>query len=247
MDELRVRLIERLCRLPETQLADVEALLLSLERGSAAISLGSTTNGPTPNALTHYKDWPHAPVHRLSEQGTYIVTASTLHKEHFFRGKERLTLLENMLLVLAKQHEVTLEAWAVFSNHYHFVAHTTGAENQLRNLIVRLHYDSAEEINRRDGCAGRAVWFNFWDTKLTFEKSYLARLNYVHQNAVKHELVVQANEYPWCSAVWLERTATPAQVRTIYGFRTDRVKIDDDYQPVVSLRDEDEDQSGKAP
>jgi putative transposase len=244
VDELRVRLIERLCRLPEAQLADVEAMLISLERGSAGISLRSTTNGPAPKALAHHKDWPHAPVHRLSEQGTYIVTASTLHKEHFFRGEERLTLLENKLLFLAKQHEVTLEAWAVFSNHYHFVAHTTGAENQLGNLIARLHYDSAEEINRHDGCAGRAVWFNFWDTKLTFEKSYLARLNYVHQNAVKHGLVVQANDYPWCSAAWFERTATPAQVRTIYGFRTDRVKIDDDYQPVVSLRHEDEDQIG---
>jgi putative transposase len=247
VDELRVRLIERLCRLPEAQLADVEAMLISLERGSTGISLRSTTNGPAPKALAHHKDWPHAPVHRLSEQGTYIVTASTLHKEHFFRGEERLTLLENMLLFLAKQHEVTLEAWAVFSNHYHFVAHTTEAENQLGNLIARLHYDSAKEINRHDGCAGRAVWFNFWDTKLTFEKSYLARLNYVHQNAVKHGLVVQANDYPWCSAAWFERTATRAQVRTIYGFRTDRVKIDDDYQPVVSMRDADEDQSGRIP
>lgn len=126
MDELRVRLIERLCRLPEAQLADVEAMLLSLERGSDGISLRSTTNAPAPKALAHHKDWPHAPVHRLAEQGTYIVTASTLHKEHFFRGEERLTLLENKLLFLAKQREVTLEAWAVFSNHYHFVAHTTG-------------------------------------------------------------------------------------------------------------------------
>ena len=245
MDELRVRLIERLCRLPEAQLADVEAMLTSLERGSVGASLQSTTIGPAQPALAHHKDWPHAPVHRLSEQGTYIVTASTLHKEHFFRGEERLTLLENKLLLLAKQHEVTLEAWAVFSNHYHFVAHTCGAENQLGNMIAQLHYDAAEEINRCDGCAGRAVWFNFWDTKLTFEKSYLARLNYVHQNAVKHGLVVQANDYPWCSAAWFERTATRAQVRTIYGFRADRVKIDDDYQPVMSLREVSEEQSGR--
>ena len=51
-----------------------------------------------------------------------------------------------------------------------------------------LHEDTAEEINRCDGTANRTVWFNFWDTKLTFETSYLARLNYVHQNAVKHGL-----------------------------------------------------------
>lgn len=233
MDELRVRLIERLCRLPEAQLADVEALLINLERGSAGTSLQPTTRGPAQRALAHHKDWPHAPVHRISEQGTYIVTASTLHKEHFFRGEERLTLLENKLLHPAKLHEVMLEAWAVFSNHYHFVGHTSGVGNQLGTMIARLHYDLAEEINRCDGCPGRSIWFNYWDTRLTFEKSYLARLHYVHQNAVKHGLVLQACEYRWCSAAWFEHKATQAQVKTIYGFKTDRVKIDDDYQPVV--------------
>jgi len=77
------------------------------------------------------------------------------------------------------------------------------------------------------------VWFNYSDTQLTYEKSYLARLNYVHQNAVKHGLVRLANEYRWCSAAWFECKATRAQVKTIYAFKTDRVNIDDDYEPVV--------------
>ena len=142
-------------------------------------------------------------------------------------------MLESKLLELAKQHAVVLETWAVFSNHYHFVAHTTGVENQLADLIKGLHFTTAELVNRRDGQPGRQVWFNYWDTKLTYEKSYLVRLNYVHQNAVKHGLVRRANEYRWCSAGWFERIATRAQVKTIYGFKTDRIKIDDDYEPVV--------------
>ena len=48
------------------------------------------------------KDWPHAPVHRLSEHGTYIVTAGTLHKQHWFRGPERLDRLESALLRILK-------------------------------------------------------------------------------------------------------------------------------------------------
>jgi len=83
--------------------------------------------------------------------------------------------------------------------------------------------------NRNDGAAGRKVWHNFWETRLTHQKSYLARLNYVHQNPVKHGLVAVANQYPWCSAGWFERTARPAQVKTIYGFKTDRLKIFDEY------------------
>ncbi len=80
-----------------------------------------------------------------------------------------------------------------------------------------------------DQTVGRKVWYNYWDTKLTFERSYLARLNYVHQNPVKHGLVRVASQYPWCSAAWFERTASPATVKTIYSFKTDKVKIDDDY------------------
>jgi len=38
-----------------------------------------------------------------------------------------------------------------------------------------------------------------------------------------------ANLYPWCSAAWFERTATSAQVKTIYSFKTDKLRVSDDY------------------
>jgi putative transposase len=52
----------------------------------------------------------------------------------------------------------------------------------------------------------------------------------VHQNAVKHGLVPVANQYPWCSAAWFERTARPAQVKTIYGFKTNNLRVYDEYE-----------------
>ncbi|HWN97530.1 MAG TPA: transposase [Methylomirabilota bacterium] len=175
------------------------------------------------------KDWPHAPVHKFLEGGIFFVTAGTLHKEHLFRGSERLTLLESKLLSLARHYDWHLEAWAVFPNHYHFVARTTPASALLNKFLKHLHADTAREINRLDNATGRQVWFNFRDTELTFERSYLARLNYVHQNAVKHGLVPVANQYRWCSAAWLERVASAAMVKTIYDFKTDLLKIPDDY------------------
>jgi len=38
-----------------------------------------------------------------------------------------------------------------------------------------------------------------------------------------------ANQYQYCSAAWFERTATPAQVNTIYSFKTDRINVHDDF------------------
>ena len=173
--------------------------------------------------------WPHAPVHKMSENGVYIVTAGTLDKRHFFNSDEKLSLLESKLLELANRHQWQIEAWAVFLNHYHYVTRGCPASGPLRKYITHLHADTARAVNRLDQIEGRKVWFNFWDTKLTFGTSYLARLNYVHQNAVKHGVVRVANQYRWCSAAWFERVVTPAMVQTIYSFRTEEVQVHDDF------------------
>jgi len=158
-----------------------------------------------------------------------MVTAGTLHKERLFRDGERLGLLERNVLEFANRYRWQVEAWAVFGNHYHFIARGQPDSDSLRKFITHLHADTARALKRLDESEGRRVWFNFWDTRLTFERSYLARLNYVHQNAVKHGLVVAANQYPWCSAAWFERVVTPALVQTIYSFRTDKLEVPDDF------------------
>jgi REP-associated tyrosine transposase len=175
------------------------------------------------------KDWPHAPLHRLDTNGVFMITAATLYKEPLFRTPEKLTLLENSLLSLAKKYHWRLEAWAVFANHYHFIACSEDGALELDRMVKQLHEDTARELNRWNQVEGRSVWYNFWDTKLTCQRSYLARLNYVHQNPVKHGLVKVANQYRWCSAAWFERTAAPAMIKTIYSFKTDQLKIFDDF------------------
>jgi putative transposase len=96
-------------------------------------------------------------------------------------------------------------------------------------MLKHLHSNTARDLNRIDDSAGRQVWYNFWDTKLTFVRSYLARLSYVHQNPLRHGLVKVGNQYSWCSAARFERTASPAAVKTIHSFKTDKLKIDDDH------------------
>ena len=118
----------------------------------------------------------------------------------------------------------------MFSNHYHFVAHSPpGTAQTLPGMLGKLHEKTAKWLNRLDNAPGRKVWHNYRETRLTYEKSYLARLNYTHQNAVKHGLVRVASHYPWCSAGWFERSATPAQVKTIYALKTDQLTVPDDF------------------
>ena len=238
-DELRDRLVSEVRRLPADRLPYLAESLRALECGG--VPPRSPTAGCTPDETPrvvnsggkppHSKDWPHAPIHRLGEHGTYIVTAGTYRKEHYFRGRQRLDCLEENMLRIAKEFAWQLEAWAVFSNHYHFVAQALPDARPLRAALTALHSATAREMNRLDATSTRKVWHNYWDTELTYEKSYLARLNYVHQNPVKHGLALVANQYPWCSAAWFERTASAAQVKSIYSFKTDQIRLADDYDP----------------
>jgi putative transposase len=176
--------------------------------------------------------WPHAPTHQLATGGTYFVTAGTYLKAHHFRGANRLRVLHRGLLKVAQDFGWQLEAWAVFSNHYHFVAHSPQGgigPASLSDMLSVLHVKTAVWVNKLDRTPKRKVWFNYRETRLTYEKSYLARLNYVHQNAVKHGLVPVANQYPWCSARWFEREASPATAKSIYLFKIDAVKVPDDF------------------
>lgn len=231
--EHHARLIEQittqLSQLTKLQLQDVAEFVEQLGNQN------STIPAPPADVSIPTKDWPHAPLHRLTGKGAYLVTAGTYHKKHIFRTPQLLDFLESRLLILAGEHGWQIEAWAVFSNHYHFVGQALEDARTLQPFLKQLHAETAREVNEWENTQGRTVWFNFWETELTFEKSYFARLDYTHQNARRHGLVAVANQYPWCSAAWFERTATPAQVKTVYSFKTDRIKVVDDYE-VLDVR-----------
>ncbi len=188
---------------------------------------------PISPACSSLRDWPHSPAHRLSLPGAYIVTAGTYQKQKFFDTPVLLTKLTNLLLDLAETHGWMIQAWAVFPNHYHFIAESQKPETLCR-LIGELHSRSALELNRQQDAARRKVWFQYWDSQLTFHRSFLARLNYVHQNPVRHGLVCTASQYRWCSAGWFERKASPVFLKTVNSFPVDHLDIPDDFGDLVT-------------
>src|ERR1035438_7331285 len=138
---------------PENELAPPEGKAPSPLRSAGAL---------------HKTPWPHAPLHQLSQNGTFFVTVGTYLKQHRFGGRERLRVLHRGLLTVARDFGWQLEAWAVFSNHYHFIAHSPpeGAEH-LSRMLGKLHEKLAKWVNKLDSTAGRHVWFNFRETRLT--------------------------------------------------------------------------------
>lgn len=173
--------------------------------------------------------WPQAPAPWLFTPGLYMVTAGTYEKRPFFDTLQQRDALMEDLLTGTTEFGWQLHAWSVFANHYHFVARSPEDAASLARMLSKLHTTSALRLNREQGTPGRKVWFQYWDSQLTFERSYFARLHYVHENPVKHGVVLDAENYPWCSAAWFAENATAAFRRTIQRFKCERVNVPDDF------------------
>ena len=177
-------------------------------------------------------NWPHAPPHRLTDAGAYMITAGTCRKEHRLSSAARLDFFLELLFAGAEEFGWSLHAWAVLSNHYHFVASSPRDPASLKTMLSKLHTLSAREFNRQDRTPGRKVWFQFFDSQITFPESYYARLKYVHENPAHHGVVPRAENYPWCSAHWFARTVDAAFRKTVESFPTDRIHVLDSFAPV---------------
>ena len=127
--------------------------------------------------------WHHRPEHIFVPGVMYMITASTLHKAHYFRQDERLPILQDALFQVLDIYHWRLQAWAVFSNHYHVIARSPEAgdaperpeetqanapndyrestpedseqrPSSLKPMIQRLHSQTARAVNRLDGVQG---------------------------------------------------------------------------------------------
>jgi putative transposase len=158
-----------------------------------------------------------------------MVTAGTLHKRHLFGSNQKLRLLQETILTASEDYGWDVQAWAVFSNHYHLIALAPQDGKDVRSLVQRVHSQTSRELNKIDSAPGRQVWFQYWDTCLTYESSYYARLNYVHNNPVHHEMVPVATQYRYCSAGWFEQRSTPGFYGKVCSYPYDRVTVRDDF------------------
>jgi putative transposase len=176
-------------------------------------------------------NWHHAPLHRFIPNAVHMITGSTLHKRHLFRDGSRLAFFQDTLLSGFREFGWDLHAWACLSNHYHLIAQAPREENP-SSVLQTIHSRIGAGLNERDQTPGRQVMYQFWDRCISFDNSYYARMHYVIRNPVKHGLVMDAKDYPYCSAAWFERNNRKAFCRRVLSYKCDAVNEPDDFETV---------------
>ena len=175
-----------------------------------------------------YRVYPHNPPHLFLPDVAYIITARMRNQKQVMDTAEKKAFFFRELVTQAESFHWQLEALAILGNHYHLVARSPEEAANLPDFIGTLHSQTAIEFNRRDGTLGRAIWCNYRDTCLTYERSYLARLHYVHTNPVKHGVVQDPLEYPFCSYRWFIEQGEPGFVGRVWAQPCTGIKIEDD-------------------
>lgn len=194
-----------------------------------SVSRSPSLEGYTRNMEAIYKVYPHNPPHYFVPNAMYIVTGSVLYRKRLLFDDKRKALVLEILLERSAHWGWEMEAWAILDNHYHFISRSPEHPSTLEQLIRQFHSKTAVELNKLDNTSGRKVWHNYWDTCIKHETSYLARLHYVHVNPIKHRLVNNAEDYPFCSYRWfLEKTDGKFQ-NQVMNQPIDRVDIVDDF------------------
>jgi len=197
--------------------------------------LASTTaNSQFPDAILAcmdevFKVYPHNPPHYFVPNAMYMVTGAILHNQDLHKENSKKEFVLRTLQERSQLLGWQLEAWAVLNNHYHFIARAPENVLNLSTLIRQIHSITGIQLNKWDRTPGRQVWFNYWDSCITYEKSYLARLHYVHMNPIKHGLTNNAHDYPYCSHRWFMEHSDDGLKKHVFDQPIDRLKIRDDF------------------
>jgi putative transposase len=176
-----------------------------------------------------YKVYLHTPPHYFVSNAMYMVTGSIYQKRHLMGENRRKEFFLKTLFDKANRFGWTMEAWAMLGNHYHFVSKSPNDSSTLTRFVQQLHSITAIQFNRWDNAPGRQIWQNYWDTCITHEKSYLARLHYVHTNPVKHGLVEDATDYPFCSYRWFIEQGDDVLKLQVTSQPIDRINVFDEF------------------
>ena len=191
--------------------------------------------------LKKYKD---NPPHIFISGAKYFITGATYNKIKYFKSIEAKEAIKKYMLKSFSHYSWEIEDWVLLDNHYHVLANAPKSAVSLQNVIKNFHRFSAlwirkniKNINCVDAALTQSmhsknklkIWYNYWDTCITFERSYFARLNYIWYNPVKHGYVENAED--WQFGSYISRIKNDFQyineIRKTYPF--DKINIEDNY------------------
>ena len=128
--------------------------------------------------MKEYKSYQHNPPHLFIDNAKYFITVSTLGKHPYLKSENAKWSALNYLIKLLNVYHWELEDWVILDNHVHMMINAPEDSTSLSNVMNNFHRFTANWLSKHKiKRIGEKYFHNCWDTCITYEKLYFARLN----------------------------------------------------------------------
>ncbi|CCJ34514.1 transposase [Caloramator australicus] len=119
------------------------------------------------------------------------------NKEDIFKEEEYKKFFLKQLKNLNIRFDFNILAYAIMSNHYHFLIKT--GDTPISDIIFNLNNIYAKYYNEKLNRSGH-VFESRFNSKVVLDDAYLiCLLRYIHRNPVRANIVKSVDEYRWTS------------------------------------------------
>lgn len=178
-----------------------------------------------------YKTYPHNPPHLFIPNAKYFITGSTYKRVSYLKSDEAKWQLIISIQKAFKQYHWELEDWVILDNHYHLMGNAPDEVETLSKIINDVHKFNALWIKKNisESAGVKKIWYNYWDTCITYETSYFARLNYIWYNPVKHGYIDNPEDWELGSYHQRIREVEDGIERIKREYPWDKLNLKDDF------------------
>ncbi len=178
--------------------------------------------------MEKYKTYPHNPPHLFRDDSKYFITASTYNRIHYFKTDQAKEKLRNSIFIEFSKNDWILEDLVILDNHYHLMADAKGNADKLSSIMREIHKFTALWIKKNNALGKQAekIWYNYWDTCITFENSYYTRINYIWFNPVKHGYVDDPKDWKFGSYYYRFKEKPEYMKKLIKKYPCDKLDLE---------------------
>ncbi|TAM80937.1 MAG: hypothetical protein EPN47_13715 [Acidobacteria bacterium] len=127
----------------------------------------------------------------------FFITVRLLDERARLRDAD-FQLLALALSRVRRQHPFYLTAWVFLRDHWHAICAPVYPLT-ISQVVKSIKISSTILINRRRAERGELWQARFFDRALRTVREYNEKVEYIHLNPMKAELVRRAEEWPWSS------------------------------------------------
>jgi len=136
--------------------------------------------------------------HRANNFGTYFVTTSTWNRRKVFHVDELAKLLIDTLYRYRKEGKFLLHEFVIMPDHFHAIVSPIDITLERTMQLIKGGFSFAV---RQTGRKTLELWQRgYSDHRIRDNSDFNQHKIYIHQNPVRKQLCISADEYSWSTA-----------------------------------------------